>query len=88
MIERIFFVCFLFFGAIYVFMNFFSMAVLKNAGKKVKFFDVDFSNYRELRDLSKENQKFKTLYTLFLMSTFLPVLTFILFIIYLFLNVG
>ncbi len=82
MIQYIFFICFGIFTALYVIVNFYTMILLKEKGKEVKLFDMDFTNYRSLKSLSEEEEKYKGLYKFLLISTFLPIVTFVAFFIY------
>ncbi|MFC2152684.1 hypothetical protein ACFLSE_09160 [Bacteroidota bacterium] len=58
--------------------------ILKKEGYSISFFDVDFSTFRNLKELSERDIRYKTLYWLFMTLTILPILIFISFAIYLF----
>lgn len=82
MIQNVFLISFILFTVLYVLVNFYTMILLKEKGKEVKLFDMDFTNYKSLKSLSEEDEKYKGLYKLLLICTFLPVLTFVAFFIY------
>jgi len=82
MIEKVFFFSFIFFIALYTIVSFYTMVLLKEKRKDVAFFDVTFTNYRSLKKLSKEDEKYNGVYKLLLICTFAPIVIFVSFFIY------
>lgn len=82
MIQYILFYSFGLFALLHAFVSIYVMILLKDQGKDVRFFDVDYTNYRSLKRLSEEDERYKGLYRLLLISTFVPIAIFVSFFIY------
>ena len=84
MTEKYFFFSFIFMGVPYVFFITYVKLVLKKNNYKITLLDFDFSNYRNIKKLSKDEKKYRWLYLGLLISTSLLILVFLMFILYLF----
>lgn len=82
--ENLLFNGFMIAGTIYVIISILVLAIVKKEGSNFSILDITLSSYRSLRKLVKEQKKYKSLYLTYLISTFLPIAIFILFILLVF----
>ncbi len=68
----------------YIIISILVLTVLKKEGYNYSILNTTLSNYGSLRKLVKEQRKYKWLYLAYLISTFLPLSIFILFIVLVF----
>lgn len=59
--------------------------ILKKEGYDFSILNIDLSNYSSLKKLVKKENKYRWLYLSYIISTFLPVLIFVLFVLFIFL---
>jgi len=74
-------VLFVIFASVYGITAIYTKILLKKNGYDITFFYTEFSDYKNLWFLVKEQQKFKPLLLLFISSTILSILTFLVIVI-------
>ena len=72
---------------LYVFVSIFVLVVLDREGFNYSILNTVFTNYGSLRKLVKKKGKYKCLYITYLITTLLPILIFVLFVMQAFCNI-
>lgn len=85
MSESILFYGFMISGIPYVIIYVLVLFTLHKKDYKFSIFTIDYSNYGSLKKLAKKENKYRWLYITYIGSTFLPILMFVLFALFLFL---
>jgi len=84
MIESILFYVFIITIIPYVIIYLLVIFILKKEDFNFSIFNIGYSNYSNLKKLIQKENKYRWLYQAYIVSTFLPILVFILFVLFVF----